>query len=59
MTRFERELILALSGIKEELRELNKKIRKPPEPMALSDDEPTPEPAKPQVDIDYLNRSIK
>lgn len=38
MTPFEKELLKVLKGIKDELRELNGKVMKPPEPMRLSDE---------------------
>lgn len=38
VTPFEKELLKVLRGIKDELRELNGKVMKPPEPMRLSDE---------------------
>lgn len=58
MSPFERELLKALHGIKDEIRKLNSKIMPPPEPMVYSaEPEQEYEPNK-QVTIDSLNAMI-
>lgn len=58
MSPFERELLKALYGIKDELRKLNSKIMPPPEQMVYSaEPEQEYEPNK-QVTIDSLNAII-
>ena len=63
MTPFEKELLKALRGIKDELRELNGKVMKSPEPMRLSDEPLSPEEIQSvmrskTVSIDDLNAMI-